>query len=227
MAAITSLRSQPTSCGKSKRRLYWHPLISHGEPCCRGQGEWRFVGVSAWALTRFDAPSKVQTPESCPSTDLSAEQKELIISNWQAYIDEPDEDDPQPTTIDDFEEATGIKVSYSDDVTDNNDFFAKVQNQLGSCQTVKRDMFMLTDWMAAKMIDLGWIQKLDHANMPNVDANLLPNLQGCRVRPRAPVLRAVAERLHRHRLQRGVRRRGRRHSKSSSPARISRARSPC
>ena len=52
-----------------------------------------------------------------------------------------------------------------------------MQNQLGSCQTVKRDMFMLTDWMAAKMIDLGWIQKLDHANLPNVDANLLPNLK--------------------------------------------------
>lgn len=136
-----------------------------------------FVGVSAWALTRFDAPSQVQTPESCPSTDLSAEQKELIISNWQAYIDEPDPDDPQPTTIDDFEKATGISVSYSDDVTDNNDFFAKVRNQLGSCQTVKRDMFMLTDWMAAKMIDLGWIQKLDHDNLPNVDANLLPNLK--------------------------------------------------
>ena len=38
-------------------------------------------------------------------------------------------------------------------------------------------MFMLTDWMAARMIELGWIQKLDHANMPNVDANLLPNLK--------------------------------------------------
>ena len=38
-------------------------------------------------------------------------------------------------------------------------------------------MFMLTDWMAARMIELGWIQELDHANIPNVDANLLPNLK--------------------------------------------------
>ena len=31
--------------------------------------------------------------------------------------------------------------------------------------------------MAARMIDLGWIQKLDHANMPNVDANLIDFLK--------------------------------------------------
>ena len=44
-------------------------------------------------------------------------------------------------------------------------------------------MFMLTDWMADRMIQLGWIQKLDHKNLPNVDQNLLPNLQDVRVRP--------------------------------------------
>ena len=32
---------------------------------------------------------------------------------------------------------------------------------------------MLTDWMAARMVELGWLQKLDHAKMPNVDANLV------------------------------------------------------
>ena len=31
--------------------------------------------------------------------------------------------------------------------------------------------------MAARMIELGWIQKLDHANMPNVDANLIDFLK--------------------------------------------------
>ena len=31
--------------------------------------------------------------------------------------------------------------------------------------------------MAARMVDLGWIQKLDHANMPNVDANLIDFLK--------------------------------------------------
>jgi spermidine/putrescine transport system substrate-binding protein len=142
----------------------------------QGAGGVAFVGFSAWLLTQFDAEGKAQTPQSCPSEDLSAEQKELIISNWQAYIDPPAKKNPAPTTIDDFEAETGISVKYTEDVTDNNDFYAKVQNQLGACQTVKRDMFMLTDWMAAKMIELGWIQQLDHANIPNLK-NLLPNLQ--------------------------------------------------
>jgi spermidine/putrescine transport system substrate-binding protein len=31
--------------------------------------------------------------------------------------------------------------------------------------------------MAARMVTLGWLQELDHANMPNVDANLVPSLQ--------------------------------------------------
>ena len=37
------------------------------------------------------------------------------------------------STLADFEKATGIKVAYTADVNDNNEFFAKVQNQLGSC----------------------------------------------------------------------------------------------
>ena len=81
------------------------------------------------------------------------ETKTLRISNWPLYIDKQ--------TVPDFEKATGIKVEYTEDVNDNNEFFAKVRNQLGNCQSVKRDMFMLTDWMAARMIALGWIQPLD------------------------------------------------------------------
>jgi spermidine/putrescine transport system substrate-binding protein len=42
---------------------------------------------------------------------------------------------------------------------------------------VNRDIFVLTDWMAARMVAAGWIQELDHANLPNVDANLLNNLR--------------------------------------------------
>ena len=43
-----------------------------------------------------------------------------------------------------------------------------MRNQLGACQPIDRDIIVLTDWMAARMIELGWIQKLDAAKMPNV-----------------------------------------------------------
>jgi spermidine/putrescine transport system substrate-binding protein len=52
-----------------------------------------------------------------------------------------------------------------------------VQNQLGDCQPIDRDIIVLTDWMAARMVDLGWLQKLDHGNLGNVDQNLVANLQ--------------------------------------------------
>ena len=99
-------------------------------------------------------------------TDVSATDKRLIVSNWPAYID-PRRDGPT-NTRDVFEDQTGITVEYTDDVNDNAEFFAKVRNQLGACEPVERDMIMLTDWMAARMIDLGWIQPLDAAKMPNL-----------------------------------------------------------
>ena len=52
-------------------------------------------------------------------------------------------------------------MSYTDDVSDNSEFFAKVRNQLGACQPIGRDIMVLTDWMAGRMINLGWIQPLD------------------------------------------------------------------
>ena len=38
-------------------------------------------------------------------------------------------------------------------------------------------MMMLTDWMAARMIGLGWIQPLDKQNVPNLHANLIEPLR--------------------------------------------------
>lgn len=112
----------------------------------------------------------------CITTDLSATEAKLAISNWPEYIDVDDGDYLSTLTL--FQNATGIAVAYTADVNDNNEFFAKVRNQLGACQPTGRDMFMLTDWMAARMIDAGWIQKLDKANIPNVDKNLISSLRG-------------------------------------------------
>ncbi|MGW1343885.1 polyamine ABC transporter substrate-binding protein [Kribbella sp. NPDC002412] len=123
-------------------------------------------------------PPAKQAEGECVSTDLSAEQKTLIFSNWPGYIDENEEDSKAaPPTLAAFEGETGIKVTYTADVNDNAEFYGKVRDQLGSCEPCGRDLFALTDWMAARMIGLGWIQKLDHANIPNVDANLLPKLK--------------------------------------------------
>ncbi|MEV0796399.1 spermidine/putrescine ABC transporter substrate-binding protein [Kribbella sp. NPDC050281] len=130
------------------------------------------------ALAGCGIPPAKQSAGSCVSTDLSGEQKALIFSNWPSYIDEDEENSKAPPpTLAAFEKQTGIKVTYTADVNDNAEFYAKVRDQLGTCQPCGRDLFALTDWMAARMIGLGWIQKLDHAKIPNVDANLLEQLR--------------------------------------------------
>jgi spermidine/putrescine transport system substrate-binding protein len=112
---------------------------------------------------------------SCKSTDKSATQKVLSFSNWPQYIDPVKAKDT--STLEKFEKRTGIVVHYDTDVNDNEEFYAKVAPQLQACKATGRDIFVLTDWMAARMIDLGWLQELDHSKMPNVDKNLLASLQ--------------------------------------------------
>jgi spermidine/putrescine transport system substrate-binding protein len=113
--------------------------------------------------------------DECVSEDKSATEKTIDFSNWIGYVDPIKAKDT--STLEKFEKDTGITVDYVTDINDNEQFFAKVSPQLQSCKSTGRDVFVLTDWMAAKMIDLGWLQKLDHSKMPNVDANLIDFLK--------------------------------------------------
>jgi spermidine/putrescine transport system substrate-binding protein len=140
----------------------------------QGGGGAVFAAGSVLALKAFGTGGLKQNPAECTTADVSAQDKRFVISNWPLYIDPNSKKDP--STLQRFEQQTGIKVSYTDDVNDNDEFFAKVKNQLGACQSTKRDMFVLTDWMAARMIDVGWIQPLDPAKVPNLHANIIDSL---------------------------------------------------
>lgn len=128
------------------------------------------------ALAGCGTKAATQTEEGCKSEDLSATEKKLAFANWPQYMDVDEKDESKRPSLDAFVQKTGIQVTYTEDINDNNEFFGKVQNQLASCQSTDRDIIVLTDWMAARMIRLGWIQKLDPAKIPNVAANLLPSL---------------------------------------------------
>ncbi|MEU7959740.1 polyamine ABC transporter substrate-binding protein [Micromonospora humida] len=130
------------------------------------------------SLTGCGTKAATQTEAGCKSDDLSATEKTLAFSNWPQYMDVDDKDAAKRPSLDAFVAASGIQVTYTEDINDNNEFFGKVQNQLAGCQGTGRDIIVLTDWMAARMIRLGWIQKLDPAKLPNVVANLLPSLRG-------------------------------------------------
>ena len=133
------------------------------------------IGAGALKLPFFGSDGAQQDPLTCRATDLSSSQNEFVISNWPGYIDPRRK---KTSTLSVFTEQTGIDVSYTEDVNDNAEFFAKVRNQLGSCEPIQRDMIVMTDWMAAKMISLGWIQPLDKAAVPNLHQNLIEPLRG-------------------------------------------------
>jgi spermidine/putrescine transport system substrate-binding protein len=135
-----------------------------------------FAGASLAALKLpfFSVSGAQQDPATCKAADVSATDKRLIISNWPAYIDPMKKPE---STVSVFQQETGISVSYTDDINDNAEFYAKVKNQLAACEPIKRDMIVMTDWMAARMIGLGWIQPLDASKIPNVHKNLIPALR--------------------------------------------------
>src|SRR5207244_13517078 len=90
--------------------------------------------------------------------------KTLRISNWPLYIDEQ--------TVPDFEKATGAKVEYTEDINDNGEFFAKIDEPLKRNQSIDRDIIVMTDWMAGRLIKLGYVAPLNDAKFPN-KANLV------------------------------------------------------
>ena len=97
---------------------------------------------------------------------------ELTISNWPLYIDTG-----RNGTIREFEQETGVDVNYIEDVNDNNEFFGKVQPQLSQGRSGSRSIMIVTDWMAKKMWDLGYLQRIDHADIPTVDENMIESLR--------------------------------------------------
>ena len=110
-----------------------------------------------------------------PAADVSDSEKTVSWANWTLYLDYDDSTQKYPS-LEAFSAASGIKASYSEDVDGNDTYFGKVQGQLAAGQDIGQDIVTLTDWMAARLIRLGYTQELDLANIPN-SKNLLPTLQ--------------------------------------------------
>ena len=100
------------------------------------------------------------------ATDMSATEKIVNWSNWPSYMDVNTTTKTHPT-LDDFTKTTGIKVNYTEDYNDNNEFYAKVRPLLAAGADTGRDVWVSTDWMVARLIRENFVQKFDLANIPN------------------------------------------------------------
>ncbi len=131
------------------------------------------IGGAAMLATACGTSSGGSTQASA-AEDLSDTEMKLNWSNWPSYMDVDEETGTYPT-LEEFISSTGIDVTYTEDVNDNNEFFAKVRTQLEQGRDIGRDIVVLTDWMAAQWIQSGYAQKLDKAAIPN-SVNLIPRL---------------------------------------------------
>ncbi|MEU2454152.1 spermidine/putrescine ABC transporter substrate-binding protein [Streptomyces sp. NPDC012765] len=121
-------------------------------------------------------PAKREGDAAAASDDHSAGEKEINFSNWTEYMDTSEDEKSRPT-LEEFTKRTGIKVKYTEDINDNVEFFGKVRPQLAAGQDTGRDLIVVTDWLAARIIRLGWAQKLDPAHLPHAYANLIPQFR--------------------------------------------------
>ncbi len=125
--------------------------------------------------TGGDTTSGSTTPTAKAAKDMSDTEKVVNWSNWPEYIDVSEDEKSRPT-LDEFTKKSGIKVNYTEDYNDNDEFYAKVRPLLEGGQDTGRDVWCSTDWMVARLVRQGYVQKLDTANIPNVK-NLEPSLK--------------------------------------------------
>jgi len=86
--------------------------------------------------------------------------KSVTISNWPEYIAKQSKSD--------FTKQTGIALTYHEDINDNNEYFAKIRPNLSRDQSIGTDGFVLTDWMANRVINqVKWTQPLVAKQFPN------------------------------------------------------------
>ena len=129
-------------------------------------------GASDEALSSGGGGGVAAEPEVGAAEDMSSVDKLVNWSNWPLYIDIDDATGERPT-LEAFQKLAGLEVVYTEDINDNNDFYAKVRTQLEQGQDIGRDIVVLTNWMAALWIQNGFVQKLNKDLIPNW-TNLVP-----------------------------------------------------
>ena len=130
------------------------------------------LSLSAWlaacGVSGTDDGGGGGTKSEDDGLTTTEENGRLNFANWPLYIDRAKGRRP---TLDDFEKETGIKVDYKEVIDDNESFFGTIREPLANGQAVDWDLIVVTDWLIAKMVRLGYLEELDHKLIPNFTAN--------------------------------------------------------
>ena len=85
----------------------------------------------------------------------------MTFSNWPLYIEE------DRGTLKEFESEYGTKIRYIEEINENQEFFGKVQKQYSRATPAAATCMSSSDYMAARMARLGYVQKLDKTELPD------------------------------------------------------------
>ena len=102
-----------------------------------------------------------------PSDDGSPASGKLRISNWPLYMADG--------FVAAFQTASGLVVDYKEDFNDNEEWFAKNKEPLSRRQDIGADLVVPTQFMAARLNGLGWLNPISDSRWTN-KKNLRPDL---------------------------------------------------
>jgi len=107
---------------------------------------------------------------SAPADDGAAATGTLRVSNWPLYMADG--------FVAAFQTATGLTVDYKEDFNDNEEWFAKNKEPLSRKQDIGADLVVPTQFMAARLAGLGWLNPISEArwtNRGNLRTDLMDN----------------------------------------------------
>ena len=138
------------------------------------------AGAAAFLAACGTSSSSTEPTESTGGTTTPS--AEINFANWTYYIDVDDGVDTATADTSEslrrFQAEYGTRVNYQEVLLDNDEFFGTIKAPLEAGQDTGWDIVTPTTWMAKKIVDLGWAEKFDKANMPNFVANLADEFKG-------------------------------------------------
>jgi len=100
--------------------------------------------------------------------------KTLNFANWPLYIDKARDKNGKVyyPSLTKFTDATGIAVNYTIPITDNPDFFAKIQPMLMPGKPTGYDIIVMSNgWEFWCLVQKEWVYPLDTSKRPTFDQN--------------------------------------------------------
>jgi spermidine/putrescine transport system substrate-binding protein len=132
--------------------------------------------LSACGTAAKQAAVPVAQATGHAAKDLSDTAKVVNFHNWGSYIDiASDNNSSDHPTLDAFTKKYGIKVNYVEDITDNNEYYTKLDPDLSAGKDTGVDLMVFSDYMIPVLRHYNYIQELDLGNIPN-HKNILPTI---------------------------------------------------